>query len=112
MNEQSAHKREMGVRIKRLLEDAQISDEMLVEKLSISSGASLSKWWGGRSYPKIPDLMLISEMTHASLDFIITGREPSKTEGHASAEYKFLYEELKDLHQGLRKRLLALESND
>lgn len=111
MNEQDAHKKEMGIRIKRLLEDTGISDDMLVEKLSINSAASLAKWWGGRSYPKVPDLIQISKMTGRSLDFIMTGEEPSAQGGKADGEYKYLYEELKQIHSVVRDRLIRLEEN-
>lgn len=110
MNEQDAHKREMGIRIKRLCEDSGISDEMLVDKLSINSAASLAKWWSGRSYPKVPDLIMLSEMTGRSLDYIMTGKERTAHVSKANDEYKYLYEELKVLHSNLRERLIKLET--
>lgn len=63
---------ELGKQIRKLRQDAQISQEELAERVFVSR-QTISNWENDKSYPDVHSLVLLSEIFHITIDELIKG---------------------------------------
>ena len=63
---------EFGKQIKKLRQEAQLSQEELAERIYVSR-QTISNWENDKSYPDVNSLVLLSETFQISLDKLIKG---------------------------------------
>ena len=63
---------ELGNQIKRYRNEGNLSQEALAEKVYVSR-QTVSNWENDKSYPDVKSLLLLSEVSHTSLDTLIKG---------------------------------------
>ena len=63
---------ELGKQIKRYRMEANLSQEELADKVFVSR-QTISNWENDKNYPDIKSLVLMSEVFHVSLDYLVKG---------------------------------------
>ena len=63
---------ELGKQIKRYRMEANLSQEELADKVFVSR-QTISNWENDKNYPEIKSLVLMSEVFHVSLDYLVKG---------------------------------------
>ena len=69
---QGGEEMEFGKQIKKLRQEAQLSQEELAERIYVSR-QTISNWENDKSYPDVNSLVLLSEIFQISLDNLIKG---------------------------------------
>ena len=72
MSMQGGEEMELGKQIKKLRQEAQLSQEELAERIYVSR-QTISNWENDKSYPDVNSLVLLSETFQISLDKLIKG---------------------------------------
>ncbi len=72
MSMQGGEEMELGKQIKKLRQEAQLSQEELAERIYVSR-QTISNWENDKSYPDVNSLVLLSEIFQISLDNLIKG---------------------------------------
>ena len=72
MSMQGGDKMELGKQIKMYHQDAQLSQEVLADRVYVSR-QTISNWENDKSYPDVNSLVLLSEIFQISLDKLIKG---------------------------------------
>ena len=72
MSMQGGEEMEFGKQIKKLRQEAQLSQEELAERIYVSR-QTISNWENDKSYPDVNSLVLLSETFQISLDKLIKG---------------------------------------
>ena len=72
MSMQGGEEMEFGKQIKKLCQEAQLSQEELAERIYVSR-QTISNWENDKSYPDVNSLVLLSETFQISLDKLIKG---------------------------------------
>ena len=72
MSMQGGEEMEFGKQIKKLRQEAQLSQEELAERIYVSR-QTISNWENDKSYPDVNSLVLLSEIFQISLDNLIKG---------------------------------------
>lgn len=72
MSMQGGEEMEFGKQIKKLRQEAQLSQEELAERIYVSR-QTISNWENDKSYPDVNSLVLLSETFQISLDNLIKG---------------------------------------
>ena len=72
MSMQGGEEMEFGKQIKKLRQEAQLSQEELAERVYVSR-QTISNWENDKSYPDVNSLVLLSETFQISLDNLIKG---------------------------------------
>lgn len=72
MSMQGGEEMEFGKQIKKLRQEAQLSQEELAERIYVSR-QTISNWENDKSYPDVNSLVLLSEIFQTSLDNLIKG---------------------------------------
>ena len=63
---------ELGSQIKKYRNELSLSQDALAEKVYVSR-QTISNWENGKSYPDVNSLVLLSEVFHTSIDYLIKG---------------------------------------
>lgn len=72
MSMQGGEEMKFGKQIKKLRQEAQLSQEELAERIYVSR-QTISNWENDKSYPDVNSLVLLSEIFQISLDNLIKG---------------------------------------
>ena len=72
MSMQGGEEMEFGKQIKKLRQEAQLSQEELAERIYVSR-QTISNWENDKSYPDVNSLVLLNETFQISLDKLIKG---------------------------------------
>lgn len=73
-----------GTRLARLRRSLNITQEELAERLGISRQA-ISKWESDLAYPETEKLLLLSRLYGCTVDYLLTGEEPSASQSTQAA---------------------------
>lgn len=82
-----------GIKLQNLRKEQGLSQEALAARLNVSR-QSVSKWERDEVYPEIDKLILLSDMFHVSLDYLIKDESSDvedKDERYFLNQYKRLY---------------------
>lgn len=82
-----------GIKLQNLRKEQGLSQEVLAERLDVSR-QSVSKWERDEVYPEIDKLILLSDMFHVSLDYLI--KDESSDVENKDERYFLNHQDIKD----------------
>lgn len=90
-------KEKTGKRIRKLMEERNISVRDVRDSLSLESVQSVYYWFNGRNIPTIDNLYALSELLQVPIDVMICGNRKvlfDQYEGRCTVRVLFYYEEI------------------